>query len=391
MKSTNESAVRTTGTILVVDDEAANIALLRGFLEPEGYRVLSASGGQEALDKAFRESPDLILLDVIMPLVGGFDVCRLLKNDERTRFVPVVFITALHDRQSKLQGLEAGGDDFLAKPLDDVELLAKCRNLLRIKRLSDELRASNASLKEMEKLQSDLTHMIVHDIRNAMTAVMGSITLAWQSEGIPKSLRELFRTGLENCQRLLSMADDLLDTYRLESAELPIRPQPVELGRLLREQAAVFGAQLLNKQLACEVQAAEQPLFAEADPALLWRVVGNLLGNAVSYSPPQGKIRLVARADLGAATALVSVFNEGAPIAAEHQTLIFEKFKRFRPEKLGAGAGFGLGLAFCKMAVQAHGGQIWVRSPDPEGMSVGFHFTLPLGAEPKGRSAPADN
>jgi len=128
-----------TATVLVVDDEPVNIDLLQAYLEAEGYQVMTAYWGEEALKKAFARQPDLVLLDVMMPGLDGFEVCRRLKADPRTQFVPVVIITALQEPKAKIAGAEAGADDFLTKPFDHVELLARVRNLLQIKHLTDRL------------------------------------------------------------------------------------------------------------------------------------------------------------------------------------------------------------------------------------------------------------
>jgi putative two-component system response regulator len=128
-----------TATVLVVDDEVSNVDLLQAYLEAEGYEVMTAYWGEEALEKAFARQPDLVLLDVLMPGLDGFEVCRRLKADSRTRFVPVVILTALREPKDKIAGAEAGADEFLTKPFDRVELLARVRNLLQIRHLTDRL------------------------------------------------------------------------------------------------------------------------------------------------------------------------------------------------------------------------------------------------------------
>ncbi|HDN84356.1 MAG TPA: response regulator [Candidatus Aerophobetes bacterium] len=128
-----------SGAILVVDDEPANVDLVQSYLKANSYKVIKAYSGEEALKKAFADPPDLILLDVMMPDISGFEICRRLKSDNRTQLIPVILLTALQDFQSKIQGLEAGADEFLSKPFNLTELLTRVRNLLRIKRLTDQL------------------------------------------------------------------------------------------------------------------------------------------------------------------------------------------------------------------------------------------------------------
>jgi putative two-component system response regulator len=128
-----------TATVLVVDDEPAIVDLLRAYLEDEGYRVMAAHRGEEALEKAFGRRPDLVLLDVLMPGLNGFEVCRRLKADPRTQFMPVIILTGLQELKEKTAGAEVGADDFLTKPFDRVELLTRVRNLLQIRHLADRL------------------------------------------------------------------------------------------------------------------------------------------------------------------------------------------------------------------------------------------------------------
>jgi len=147
-------------TILVVDDVPVNIQLLSTYLSSEGYRVISAKDGQQALDEVYKNTPDLVLLDVMMPKINGFEVCKRLKASEETKFIPVIMLTALNDLENKIKGMDSGADDFITKPFNRMELLARVRSLLRIKYLHDELQKK---IVELQKAKEELRQLAITD------------------------------------------------------------------------------------------------------------------------------------------------------------------------------------------------------------------------------------
>jgi DNA-binding response OmpR family regulator len=163
--------------ILIVDDEIKNIRLFKAMLMSENYQTFEARSGEQALKMVFGVSPDLILLDVMMPGINGFGACRKLKRVDETKIIPILMLTALREKAHRLEALEAGADDFLSKPVDRSELLVRVKSLLRIKTYHDELRASNREiaeqnekLRELEKIKEGLTHMIIHDLNNPLSS-----------------------------------------------------------------------------------------------------------------------------------------------------------------------------------------------------------------------------
>ena len=172
-------------TLLIVDDEERNIRLLKAMLMAKNYHLLEASRGEEALRIVSATPPDMILLDVMMPQMDGFEVCRRLKGDEKTRKIPVILVTALSEKQHRVKAMEVGADDFLSKPVDLTELTVRVKSLLRIKSYHDELfnsyqeiAAKNEKLEELQKAKEGLTHMIIHDLRNPLTAISTYLQLA---------------------------------------------------------------------------------------------------------------------------------------------------------------------------------------------------------------------
>lgn len=361
--------------LLVVDDEPINVELLCDLLEAMGYRVAGATGGKAALQAVRREPPDLILLDVMMPGMNGYEVCRLLKRDPRSSKIPVVFVTALSDTEDKLKAIEAGGDDFLTKPFNRPILLARIRSLLRLKAAGDELERSYRKLQELERLKDDLMKMIVHDLKSPLTAMLATLEMAVDGDLGP--LSETQRRLLDDAQHrgsdVLQLMNDLLELAQLEESRLSLQPEEIHTGELLREVAADWSVRTDQEGATLEMGPVYECTL-RADPQLLRRIFGNLIGNAFRHAGEGVEVRLSATPSPGGEGVRFSVCDNGVGIPPAYHELIFRKFGSVR---LGERSNLsGLGLTFCKLAVEAHGGRIWVQSREGEGTA--FHFVLPF-------------
>ncbi|HKY33879.1 MAG TPA: hybrid sensor histidine kinase/response regulator [Candidatus Polarisedimenticolia bacterium] len=371
--------------ILVVDDDARNVRLLSSLLHGAGYEVASAPGGKEACAVIEHEAPDLVLLDAMMPAMNGFDVCAWIRSRQDTRLLPVVMVTALNSTEEKVRALEIGADDFLSKPINRLELMAKVRSLLRVKGLQEDLARKNEELRQAEALRETLVQMIVHDLKNPLTGIQGHTDLLLAAPGVPERARHIAGAIHGSCRTMLAMILDLLDIGRMEEGHDIVTPAPCDLAPLMAEcleECAGF-ARAAGVELSLDVPASGPA--ASADPAVLRRVLANLLNNAVKHTPPGGRVTLSARP--GPEGIEVSVSDTGEGIPEEEQGRIFDKFARASRQTRGTRSDRGLGLTFCRMAVEAHGGRIRVASTVGEGSR--FFFTLPaLPAAPAGE-APA--
>ena len=196
--------------IVIVDDEERNIRLLKAMLLSEEYQLTGVLSGKEALESLDEINPDLILLDVMMPEIDGFEVCSLIKQDEKTRAIPVIIVTALDEKEHKIKAMEAGADDFLRKPVDRTELIIRVKSLLRIKSYHNELLDSfkeiakkNSKLQELEKSKEGLTHVITHDLRNPLKAISGKIEhLLNNGSGLSAKQRDEMKNCLDQCDDL---------------------------------------------------------------------------------------------------------------------------------------------------------------------------------------------
>jgi signal transduction histidine kinase len=378
---------QSAGCILIVDDLPANVRLLAGILKVAGYEVVTAANGPQALDQVKTAAPDVVLLDVMMPDMDGFEVCRRIKAQPSSAFLPVVMVTALHDTADRVSAIEAGADDFLTKPVDDVEVVARVRSLVRIKRQRDSLDNAYQDLQRSESMRDSLTAMLVHDLRTPLTAILGSLEMlrSGQIGDLDQLQQEIVEIGTRSSHRLLALINDLLDVNKMESGKMTLRRSYVDPGQIVDaalEQIAFLSG---GNSVAITRELPDGLPRLHADEDLLRRVIINLLGNAIKFTRSPGNV--IITADTVAAeqnghgvnsgqSLLLSVRDNGIGIPLEDQTRIFEKFGQVESRDAGHKMSTGLGLTFCKLAVEAHGGRIWVESVPGEGST--FHFTVPL-------------
>lgn len=361
----------TNGKVLIVDDDSYVCATMEALLKNEGHQLIFASSGAEGQAKALSERPDVILLDVMMPEMDGYEVCRRLKADPSTAAIPVLLVTALTERKERLKGIEAGANDYLTKPIDVQDLRLRVRNAIYTRKLYDQLQQSFEQLKELEALRDNLTHMIVHDMRSSLGSVLGFAQLLKASAKNKLDEREAnFLNKVErNTNLLLDMVISLLDVSRLEAGQMPLRMNPCNVYDLARAAIQPLEALLGSRQI--EVEPLDVPATVVCDIDLCRRVVANLVSNAIKYTNDDGKIQV--RFERLPQAVKVMVVDNGPGIPREQHKKIFEKFSQARTEQRSLGVG--LGLAFCKLAVEAHGGSIGVQSDVGKGST--FWFLLP--------------
>jgi len=364
-----------------VDDDERNLRVMEGILAPLRYDLRQARTGTAALEEVKAHPPDLVLLDVMMPGISGFEVCRQLKAHPETQFIPVVLVTALTDRESKVAGIESGADDFINKPVDPSELRARVKSLLRVKSLWDELQQRYRDLQQLEAMRESLVQMIVHDLRGPLTGISGYLQLLEMNRHIAaeKAAQEHLRALKTNVQTLIDMITAMLDLAKLEAGELQLELGAVDLGEVLSEIRVGMDSLLERGNLALRVELSAELPALWADREIVRRVLANILGNAIKFSPDRGCITITARPEEGKVR--VAVQDQGPGIPPEYRERIFEKFGQVgsggRP---GGSYSTGLGLAFCKMAAEAHGGAIGVKSEVDKGST--FWFTLPAAKNP---------
>jgi two-component system, sensor histidine kinase and response regulator len=379
--------------ILVADDVPANVELLFDQLHVLGFRAVAAYDGPSALRVCAERHPDLCILDVSMPAgdLGvddrstGFEVCRRIKRDPRTARIPVIFVTALNDTTDRVKAIEAGGDDFLTKPHNRLVLGARVRSLLKLKAATDALEESLRKQKELEKVRDDLMKMIVHDLKSPLTSMIGAMEMLNDGDFGPLTddQRKALGDTESRAQDLLSLIEDLLEVARLEESRLALNLSPLQPAVVMREVSREWEIRVQQEKARLVVEVSNDAPVIDADQALIKRVFSNLIQNALTHSSRAVTVTMSARADSGGA--LFTVADDGVGIPPEYHDLIFRKFEQVKTPHIPRVRSSGLGLAFCKLVVEAHGGRIWVKSgADRQGSA--FHFWLPT--HPPAASAP---
>jgi signal transduction histidine kinase len=360
------------GRILVADDEEKNRMLLRDILEAQGHQVAFAEDGQQAIEKAFANQQDVVVLDVMMPKMNGYEVCRQLRTDARTAHLPILMVTALTDRADRLKGIQAGANDFLAKPIDAEEIRLRVKNAVLAKHLYDKVQDDYARLKELENLRDNLTHMIVHDMRSPLMSVSGAYDIIMdEQDRLSSTQKEFLIMGRHASRELIEMVTSLLDVSRMEAGQMPLNRIPCDIRSIAL--ASVDSMTVLARKRKLTLSVTGDSVSADVDHDIILRIFSNLLGNAIKFSPANGAIGI----DISSTSTdvRVTVTDQGYGIPSEYQQRIFEKFGQVKCRKENKMYSTGLGLTFCKMAVEAHGGQIGVVSRVDEGSR--FWFTLP--------------
>ena len=366
--------MHTPESILVVDDEPMTLLSMGASLRSLGYRALMASSGEQALLLCAQESPDLILLDITMPGMGGIEVCRRLKADPALAAIPVLFVSALGETEDRLQAFKAGAVDFLTKPFHLKEVDARVQVHMELLRQRRQLLDGQEALKRLGDLRDSFIHMIAHDMRSAIMAISASLELTLESpEAVPP--RRPLERALWVSRSLAGMVTQMLDVSRLEAGHMPLDLQACELEPLVRAALETLPPLPAHQRIEFTPPASLRVL---CDPGLTTRVLANLLGNALKFIPNPGRVLIQLEQD--EAEAWIAISDNGPGIPAEEHELIFDKFGQAAGGRKRGGSG--LGLAFCKLAVEAQNGRIGLASSP--GMGSTFWFTLPVAEAAEG-------
>jgi signal transduction histidine kinase len=358
--------MRHSSAILIVDDEPSARDTLEALLFREGYELAFAASGPEALACLDELAPDVILLDVMMPGMDGFKVCQRLKTDKRWRHIPIILVTGLDSKEDLALGLAVGADDFLSKPVNGLELRARVRSMLRMKKQHDELEATL-------RLREDLAGMIVHDMRTPLTSILGfSELLLTRNLATPEGLKYMDRIH-NQAHRLNSFLNDMLMLAKVKAGKPILNRSIIDMNQLVLEVEKSHSVIARSRMIHLAIDLPEESRQISLDANLFQRVLDNLISNALKFSPAESTVTLRAEypeaktaSPLQEPRVRIQVLDEGPGIPEEHRDRIFDKFEIVALRKRDV-SQVGLGLAFCKMVVEAHGGQIFVDANESQG------------------------
>ena len=353
--------------LLVVDDVPDNLFLIRTILEEERYEIITSSNGHGALKIIESEPIDLVLLDVMMPVMDGYEVTRRIRAMQDLPFIPILLITA-YDRANAVKGLDLGADEFIRKPIEADELLARVRSLLRLKH-------SISERDRIDRQRQDFVSRLTHDLRTPLVAadrMLGLLQDGVLGEISPQICEALTIMGRSN-RNLLEMVNKLLDVYRYESGSKTINLQPLDLKELLDQVVQELKPIAISKNLELSADLDDTSgKITQGDRLELLRVFNNLIGNALKFTE-SGSVHVSLK--LNESEAVIAIADTGAGVPLEEQPFLFQRFSQGNHQKQGS----GLGLYLSHYIINAHNGKIFVQSPNldsQEGSTFSVHLPI---------------
>jgi signal transduction histidine kinase len=374
-----------TGLILIVDDTPTNLDILSEALSDAGYDVAIATSGERALQQLQRRSPDLILLDVMMPGIDGFETCQRLKANPITSDIPVIFMTALADETNKIKGFEYGAIDYITKPFQEREILARVSTHLQLRLLTQNLeqqvlsqtaslRAAKEAAETANLVKSAFLSTMSHELRTPLNAILGMAEiLAEEVYGaINQQQRRSVQTIQHSGEHLLALINDILDLATLEAKQVLLNLTPVSIAVLCQSSLDSIAQPASQKSLDLELKIEPHIPDLLLDNQRIRQVLTNLLNNAIKFTPQGGKITLeVFQNSLGIQ---IVVTDTGIGIDPAKIEQLFQPFLQLDSALNRKYEGTGVGLAVVKQIVELHGGKVGVSSE----VNRGSRFTIDL-------------
>lgn len=361
--------------ILIVDDVISNVLLLKILLTNEKFQVCTANNGRACIEMTKKEHPDLILLDVMMPDINGFDTAVILKKDPETKDIPIIFLTALNSPQDLVHGFQVGANDFLTKPFNKEELVMRVTQQISLVAAKRIIEKQNAELKATLSNRDKMYSVIAHDLRSPMASIRMVLNLVVQSasvETVGPELYMLLDQANRESEEVHDLLDNLLKWTKSQTGRLNVVLQDLDLNDIVPGVVEIFEMIANTKNIKLELKKPDEALKVHADNDMLKTVLRNFMSNAVKFSPENSTIQ-IAMAKEGD-FARVSVKDQGVGIAADRLGSIFHKGET--TYGTGGEEGSGLGLQLCQDFARKNGGDCYVESVEGQGST--FSFTIPI-------------
>jgi len=363
--------------LLIVDDREENIFSLKNMLEGESRTFFTALSGNDALKIAFKEELSLILMDVQMPEMDGFETVEILKSNPRTSKIPVIFVTAINkDTKYVIKGLEDGAIDYLFKPLDIEITRAKVATILLLISQQKELEAKNSELNRLNEEKNYLLGMAAHDLRNPLgnILILSDFIIDESADILSDTQRGFINMIKQSSTYMMGLINNILDVSKIESGKLEIKAKPVDLVSIIDNNLMLNIHLAEKKKIRLDKELCSDNLMIRADPQYIEQVLNNLISNAVKFSLSDTKI--IVRLETNEDCATISVIDQGPGIPDNELGKLFKFFSRTSVTTTAGEHSTGLGLAISRKIVEAHNGEIKVEST--KGVGSTFSFTLPV-------------
>jgi signal transduction histidine kinase len=374
----NQSCIRNDARILIVDDDPIVRSLMRDALEDEGFTVVEAEDGVEACRLCEERLPVLLVVDVVMPQMDGFELCRELRNRPATKDVPILIATGLDDVRSVAKAYDAGATDFIAKPVNWLILNHRIRYMLRAARAFNELRQNQERLRAAKeeaetanRAKSEFLTNMSHELRTPLNAIIGFSSMMRDELGGPLSTQYLEYTKIivDSGSHLLAIINDILDIARAETGRLKLSGEEVDIAGVVSLSAGMIHSLAEKAEVECSFDVADDlPLFW-GDPTKLRQILINLLSNAIKFTPAGGKVGLTAKQEADGGVSF-RIEDTGIGIPADKMAIALAPFGQVESSLARRYDGVGLGLPLTKRLVELHGGTLEIASEPGRGTIV---------------------
>ena len=361
--------------LLVVDDVQTNVLLLKALLGKEGYGILVANNGQEALEVIRNENPDLILLDVMMPGMDGFEVAERLKSEEFRCEIPIIFLTALDDTQSIVNGFKLGVGDFISKPFRKEELMVRIKHQLSLVAARRIIEEKNEELRKTIAGRDKMYSVIAHDLRSPMASMkmlLNTIMMSVEKDKIDPDIFDMLEMSNKTSEEVFSLLDNLLKWTKSQLGKLTVIPQKLDISGLADGGVEVMNSVAEVKHIKL-IRTDHESFFVYVDIEMIKSILRNLISNAVKFSNPDSEIKVGIKAEDG--KVIVSVTDSGKGIKKEDQHKLLKDSTHSTTYGTNSEEGSGLGLLLCRDFARKNGGELWFESE--ENLGSVFSFSLP--------------
>ncbi len=356
--------------ILIVDDEPVNLKTLGNLLK-EDYEILIAKDGEQALVHAFdEEPPDLILLDIMMPGLDGYEICRIFQTEQKTQHIPIIFVSALSEEVDEAKGLEMGAVDYITKPISNSIALARVKTQLKLKRAYEELKAANKelaqkniALEEVAALREDVENITRHDLKNPLNGIICAASLLMDDDELKEEQEELTKIIEEAGYQMLDMINNSLNLYKMEIGSYQYHPLQVDILHLIRKIVIQAKIHILSVEILLNNQPVtkEDTFFIYGEELLCYSMFANLFKNAVEASPKEATITVKLDEK---EMATIRIHNQGS-VPQQIRNHFFDKYAT--AAKAG---GTGLGTYSAKLMAETQGGNISLETSDEMGTTI---------------------
>ena len=364
--------------ILVVDDVVSNVLLLKILLTNEGFQIITANNGEECIETAKTEKPDLILLDVMMPGISGFDTAVILKKEAETQEIPIIFLTALNNPSELVHGFQVGANDFLTKPFNKEELVMRVMHQVQLVAAKRIIVRQNEELKRTISNRDKMYSVIAHDLRSPMASirmVLNLVVSAISPDVIGPEMFELLDKANKESEETHDLLDNLLKWTKSQTGRINVVYQDFDINEVIPGVVEIFSMIAFTKKITLEYKPNCDKLVVRADNDMLKTVVRNFLSNAVKFSPENSTIEIIT--GIEGEFAKISIRDHGVGIAPERLGELFHKGET--TYGTSGEEGSGLGLQLCADFARKNGGDVAVESVLGEGST--FSVLVPLKKE----------